>query len=56
MLSGLHRAGHFAGAQLHPSPDLAPVFEKAVSAAVAAAPQAPVEDVARVLAAAPVGA
>ncbi|HEY7263350.1 MAG TPA: tetratricopeptide repeat protein [Trebonia sp.] len=56
MLSGLHRAGHFAGTQLHRSLDLAPVFEKAVSAAVATAPQAPVEDVARVLAAAPVGA
>ena len=56
MLSGLHRAGHFAGAQLHRSLDLAPVFEKAVSAAVATAPQAPVEDVAKVLAAAPVGA
>ena len=56
MLSGLHRAGHFAGAQLHRSLDLVPVFEKALSAAVATAPQAPVEDVARVLAAAPVGA
>ena len=56
MLSGLHRAGHFDGAQLDRSLDLAPVFEKAVSAAMATAPQAPVEDVAKVLAAAPVGA
>ena len=56
VLSGLHRAGHFAGAQLYPGLDLAPVFEKAVSGAVTTAPQAPVADVARVLAAAPVGA
>jgi len=55
LLSGLHRAGYFAGATTHPSPDLTPVFEKAVSAAAAAAPQAPVEDVARLLAVAPVG-
>ena len=56
MLSGLHRAGHLDGAPAHPSPDLTPVFQKALSAAVTAAPQAPVEDMARVLAAAPVGA
>lgn len=56
MLSGLHRAGHFDAAQLDRSLDLAPMFEKAVSAAKATAPEAPVEDVARVLAAAPVGA
>ena len=56
LLSGLHRAGHLDGAPAHPSPDLTPVFQKALSAAVTAAPQAPVEDVARVLAAAPVGA
>ena len=56
MLSGLHRAGHLDGAPAHPSPDLTPVFQKALSAAVTAAPQAPVEDVVRVLAAAPVGA
>ena len=56
MLSGLHRAGHLDGTPAHPSPDLAPVFEKALSAAVTVAPQAPVEDMARVLAAAPVGA
>jgi len=55
LLSGLHRAGYFAGAPTHPSPDLAPVFEKAVSAAAAVAPQAPVEEMARLLAAAPVG-
>ena len=56
VLSGLHRAGHLDGAPAHPSPDLTPVFQKAVSAAVTAAPRAPVEDMARVLAAAPVGA
>ena len=56
LLSGLHRAGHLAGAPAHPSPDLTPVFQRAVSAAVTVAPQAPVEDMARVLAAAPVGA
>ena len=56
MLSGLHRAGHLADAPTHPSPDLGPVFQNAVSAAVATAPQTPVKDVARVLAAAPVGA
>ena len=54
LLCGLHRAGHFAD----PSPGggLAPLFQKALSAAVKAAPEAPVKDVARVLAAAPVGA
>ena len=56
LLSGLHRAGHLGGTPAHPSPDLTPVFQKALSAAVAAAPRAPVEDMARVLAAAPVGA
>ena len=56
LLSGLHRAGHLDGTPAHPSPDLAPVFQKALSAAVTVAPQAPVEDMARVLAAAPVGA
>ncbi len=56
ILSGLHGAGHFAGADSHPSPDLAPVFEKAISEAAKAHGQALVEDVARVLAAAPVGA
>ena len=56
LLIGLHRAGYFAGAPTDPSPDLTPVFERAVSAAAAAAPQAPAEDVARLLAAAPVGA
>lgn len=56
LLSGLYRAGYFAGAPTQPSPDLTPVFKKAVSAGAAAAPQAPVEDVARMLAAAPVGA
>jgi Tetratricopeptide repeat len=56
MLSGLHRAGHLDSAPAHPSPDLTPVFQKALSSAVTAAPQAPVEDLVRVLAAAPVGA
>ena len=56
LLSGLHRAGHLDGTPAHPSPDLTPVFQKALSAAVTAAPQAPVQDMARVLAAAPVGA
>ena len=56
LLSGLHRAGHLDGTPAQPSPDLTPVFDKAVSAAVIAAPKAPVEDVVQVLAAAPVGA
>jgi len=56
LLSDLHRAGHLDGAPAQPSPDLTPVFQKALSSAVTVAPQAPVEDVVRVLAAAPVGA
>jgi Tetratricopeptide repeat len=56
LLSGLYKAGHLAGAPTHPSAGLTPVFEKAVAAAAAAAPQAPVENMARLLAAAPVGA
>jgi hypothetical protein len=56
LLGGLHRAGHLDGTPAHPTPDLTPMFQKAVSAAVTVAPQAPVEDLARVLAAAPVGA
>ena len=56
LLSGLHRAGHLDGTPALPGPDLTPVFYKALAAAVTVAPQAPVEDMARVLAAAPVGA
>ena len=52
MLIGLHRAGHLSDTRLH----LPAVFEEAVTAAMNAAPQAPVESMARVLAAAPVGA
>ena len=56
LLVGLHQAGHFAEEPGQRSTDLTPVFEKAIAAATTSASQAPVEDIARLLATAPVGA